>query len=192
MPKLMGKPVEPVKNNIQCDGEVILLSELKLDPMNARLHPETNLKAIKESLAIYGQRSPLVVRQQDLVIAAGNGRWRAMKELGWTHCAATIRPMTDVEFIGFGLADNRSAELAKWDIEVVARLDRLLEEKNHQARPGWSLADLKILRADVAMPAQQPTRNGTGREYECPECGHHWIGNKEGRPLETGPAEIDE
>lgn len=139
-------------NDIRCDGEIVQISSLVIDPNNARLHPERNLEAIKKSLALYGQRSPLVVRKQNRMVAAGNGRLEAMKALGWTKCAVSIRPMTDAEFIGFALADNRTAELAKWDFEVVAKMDKLLQELNSSDMVGWSSEELMMLRSIWTPP----------------------------------------
>lgn len=139
------------KDNIQCEGDVVELSSLTPDPDNARLHPERNIEAIKASLALYGQRVPLVVRKQGRVIVAGNGRYEAMVQMGWTKCAVTVRAMTDAEATGYGLADNRTAELARWDFETVARLDRLLQEKKI-APVGWSDDELEVLRAADWVP----------------------------------------
>src|SRR5262245_58630724 len=128
MPKIGANGNGVLIDDIRCDGEVVAIDSLTPDPNNARLHPERNMEAIKASLQLYGQRSPLVVRAENRMIAAGNGRHRAMKEPGWTRCAVTMRPMTDREFTGFALADNQSAALAKWDFEVVARLDKAMLE----------------------------------------------------------------
>jgi len=137
-------------NDIRCDGHVVAISSLIPDPNNARLHPERNLDAIKQSLATYGQRAPLVVREQNRMVAAGNGRLAAAKELGWTKMAVSIRPMTDAEFIGYALADNRTAELAKWDFEVVARLEALQREAGG-GMIGWSAEEIAILRSQYEM-----------------------------------------
>src|SRR3990167_4472072 len=153
------------KNNILCDGEVVNISSLVPDTSNARLHPERNIEAIMDSLCLYGQRVPLVVRKKDRMVAAGNGRLEAAKLLGWTKIAVSIRPMTDVEFHGFALADNRSAELARWDFEVVARLDKLLQESKH-ATIGWAGEELQALRAadwSKAQEEQAPTVNLSDR-----------------------------
>lgn len=133
------------KNNVLCEGTVVAISSLKPDPNNAREHGERNLAAIKDSLCLYGQRTPLVVRKQNRMVAAGNGRLKAAVELGWTKIAISARPMTDVEFAGYGLADNRTAELARWNFEVVARLDELLAEAL-VAPVGWSMEELTVLR----------------------------------------------
>jgi hypothetical protein len=116
------------------------------DPRNARVHGPRNMEAIKQSLQQYGQVKPIVVRRSDNVVMAGNGTLQAARELGWTEIAATYVDMNSVEAAGFGLADNRTAELAKWDFEIVALLDKELQEAGH-LNIGWSDDELSILRA---------------------------------------------
>ena len=121
------------------------------DPNNARLHPERNMESICKSLSLYGQVKPIVVRKATGVVIAGNGTLEAAKTLGWTEIAVSYVDMNEVEAAGYGLADNRTAELAKWDFEVVARLDRLLQEAGHES-VGWSLDELEVLRAADWVP----------------------------------------
>lgn len=136
-------------------GMVVKIDELVPDPENARLHPERNLAAIKDSLRLYGQVKPVVVRKATNVIVAGNGTVEAAKALGWTEVAAVFVNMNEVEAAGYGLADNRTAELAKWDFEVVARLDKLLLAAEH-AVVGWSNEELEVLRATDFTPPPLP------------------------------------
>jgi hypothetical protein len=83
-----------------------------------------------------------------MVVVAGNGTLQAAKELGWTKIAATIETMTDVEAVGYGLADNRTAELAKWDFRIVATLDKLLQE-GKESPIGFTSDELQVLRQAV-------------------------------------------
>ena len=98
--------------------ETIKIGNLTPDPQNARTHDDTNLKAIEGSLKEFGQRKPIVVTQ-DNVIAAGNGTVEAAKRLGWTDIQAVRVPADwDADRIkAFALADNRTAELAKWNVQ---------------------------------------------------------------------------
>lgn len=158
-----GDPVESKgkKNDIRCEGEIVPLSSLTPDPNNARLHPERNLAAITESLVKFGQCTPLTVRKQDNVVAVGNGRLECIKALGWTKVAVSKIPMTDAEFADYSLADNRTAELARWDFEAVARLDKLITLAG-RAPVGWTDDELSVLRAAEWLP---PTATG-GDVYE--------------------------
>lgn len=98
------------------------LDSLTLDPANARTHDQKNLSAIKGSLSRFGQRLPLVVQKQGMIVRAGNGRVMAARELGWTHMACVVVDESEVEATAFAIADNRSAELATWDDEALASL----------------------------------------------------------------------
>jgi hypothetical protein len=106
--------------------ERIAISKLTPDPNNARTHDQRNLDAIAGSLSEFGQRKPIVITQNN-IIAAGNGTVEAAKSLGWTDIEAVRIPADwDADRIkAFALADNRSAELAQWDIGI---LDQQIEE----------------------------------------------------------------
>lgn len=112
----MAKTAQP-----SLEVEVVPIGDLTLDPRNARKHGRRNLDAIKGSLEQFGQRRPLVVRQ-DLQVIAGNGTLVAMRELGFTEVAVTRVPAgwTDDQVRAYALADNRTAELAEWDDAVLA------------------------------------------------------------------------
>lgn len=118
------------------------------DPVNARLHPERNMDAIKASLEQYGQVVPIVARKDTRVIVAGNGRHQAMCEMGWTEVAVHFADLSEIEATGYGIADNRTADLATWDEKVLKILDRALMEAGHQTI-GWSDDELQVIRAAV-------------------------------------------
>jgi len=94
------------------------------DPDNARVHSDRNLDAIAASLRAYGQRKPIVAQRRDdgLVIRAGNGTVEAARRLGWSEVAALVLDEDDVTAAAYGLADNRTAELATWDEPTLARV----------------------------------------------------------------------
>lgn len=179
-PSVNGTPVvEAPINNIAPalkDLEVDIDSLIP-DPMNARLHPERNMEAIQSSLALYGQVKPIVVRRESRVIVAGNGTTEAAKALGWTRIAATFVDFDEAQAAGFGLADNRSAELAKWDFAVVAKIDKLMEEMGGSRMVGWSQDELEVLRAADWTPptiSEDEYNGAASKEIECPSCGHKW------------------
>lgn len=145
-------PINKIVESLQ--PLVVPIDSLTPDPQNARLHPERNMEAIKKSLSLYGQVKPVVVRRETGVVVAGNGTMEAAKALGWTEIAATFVDFNEAQAAGYGLADNRTAELAKWDFEVVARLDQLIRESGDSDMVGWSADELEVLRcADWTPPA---------------------------------------
>jgi len=101
--------------------EQLPLDKLTLDPANARKHSDTNIAAIVESLRAFGQRKPIVVTASNVVVA-GNGTVEAARLLGLTDVDVVRVPKnwTDDEVKAFALADNRTAELAEWDPQVLS------------------------------------------------------------------------
>lgn len=142
---LFGHP----KDRIKCAGVPILLTKLTPDPLNARVHNEKNWQAIMESLALFGQMKPITVRKENMTVMAGNGTVEAAKRLGWTKLACSVIPMTDAEAAGFGVADNRTAELATWDFEVLEQLDAITAEEG-LGLPGWTHEELMVLRRSIS------------------------------------------
>jgi len=104
----------------------VSIDSIKNDPHNVRSHSERNINVIKKSLETYGQRKPIVVNQ-DGIIEAGNGMYQAAKELGWTEIAAVRVDDKEEVAKAFGIIDNKSAELAEWDLpglkDVLESLD---------------------------------------------------------------------
>jgi DNA modification methylase len=103
----------------------ISITDLSLDPKNARKHSARNLEAIAASLEKFGQRKPIVVHRG--VVLAGNGTLEAAKSLGWTEIdVAEVPDDWDNDTAkAYALADNRTAELAEWDESELAK--QLLE-----------------------------------------------------------------
>jgi site-specific DNA-methyltransferase (adenine-specific) len=107
------------------DIELVSIDDLDLDPKNARKHDAKNLKAIADSLEQFGQRKPIVVWGKTVV--AGNGTMAAARTLGWKQIEIVRVPgdWSSDQVKAYALADNRSAELAVWDEQVLA--SQLLE-----------------------------------------------------------------
>ena len=152
------------------------VSDLTPDPANARRHPTRNLEAIKNSLRLYGQRKPLVVRRDGLVVEAGNGTLEAAKALGWRHVAAVLVDDDPITATGFSIADNRTAELAVWDEEALAALLSDLQTEDLDLDGlGWSDEELSRLLGSV--PAFEPTTPEDQHDLDklapkpCPHCG---------------------
>jgi DNA modification methylase len=116
--------------------ENLRIADLTLDPQNARQHDDKNLKAIMGSLKEFGQRKPIVITEAGTIVA-GNGTVEAAKRLGWLDIEVVKVPSdwTDAQVKAFAIADNRTAELANWNQEVLT--SQLLELEAE----GWELAE---------------------------------------------------
>ena len=134
--------------------ETVEIASLKFDPQNARKHSGKNLDAIAGSLKLFGQRKPIIVTPDNFVVA-GNGTLQAAKNLGWTEIAITRTPRgwTWDQIKAYALADNRTAELAEWDAEVLK--EQLLELDAN----GWELEQFGFV---ALHPPLNPMDEWTG------------------------------
>jgi ParB-like chromosome segregation protein Spo0J len=99
--------------------EKIKISELSCDPANARKHPERNIETIVASLKRFGQQKPIVIDSSN-VVRAGNGTLEAARSMGWTEIDCVRTALKGSDAIAYAIADNRTAELAEWDDDVLA------------------------------------------------------------------------
>ena len=100
----------------------VSIADLHPDPSNARRHNERNMDAIKASLAAFGQRKPIVVQRDGMIVRAGNGTLAAAEALGWETVAAVVIDEDSSQAVQFAIADNRTSELAEWDNQTLASL----------------------------------------------------------------------
>jgi DNA modification methylase len=131
---------------------------LKVDPRNARTHDKRNIEAIRASLERYGQQKPIVLRPDGKTVAAGSGTLEAAWLLGWTWIAA-IRFDRDPEIAAaYGLADNRTAELAAWDNDILSELLQHYRdtEGDGMELPGWTEAEIGRLLSKETVEDQVP------------------------------------
>jgi ParB-like chromosome segregation protein Spo0J len=129
------------------------LGDLHHDPANAREHTEANVAAIARSLERFGQQRPLVIRPDGTVIA-GNGTLEAARSLGWRSLWVQEFTGTDAEARAFAIADNRTAELAAWNAELL--YDQLTDLGDLAAAAGFTSADLDDLAAQLEEEVELP------------------------------------
>lgn len=100
--------------------ETVPLRTLQADPANARRHTRQNLRAIERSLERFGQQKPIVIDHAGQIIA-GHGTLAAAAALGWESVAVVRSDLQGHEAMAYAIADNRSAELAQWNNDILAR-----------------------------------------------------------------------
>ena len=158
--------------------EQLKISELKLDPSNARTHDNANLEAIAGSLTQFGQRKPIVISQDNTVVA-GNGTLTAAKSLGWEEIEAVRVPADwDADRIkAFALADNRTAELAAWDQQVMASQLLELQEAGFDIQEfGFELQEPESRPEDESEPLEfDETENIKSKVGDVWQIGQHRI-----------------
>lgn len=144
----------------------ILISDLKEDPANARLHSERNIETIKTSLEKFGQVKPIIINKDD-VIVAGNGTIQAARKLGWTKIKA-IKTELDSELASaYAIADNRTGQLGRWDNQKLKKFFDPLKETNFDLglATGFNRREIRKLCNGFEPKIIKHT---------CPECGHEF------------------
>lgn len=141
------------------------LSELQPYENNPRRN-ENAVPYVAESIKRYGFKVPIVIDKNG-VIVAGHTRYMASKELGLDKIPCIVADdLTDEEIKEFRLVDNKVAEFAGWDFE-------LLEEE---------LSDIEFGEFDFGFPEpseididdlfieheEEPKEPKT---VTCPNCG---------------------
>ena len=75
--------------------------------------------AVADSITKYGFRQPIVV-DTDGVIVVGHTRWKAAQKLGMAEVPVHVATdLTPEEARAYRIADNRVAELAEWDNDLL-------------------------------------------------------------------------
>ncbi|WP_318580452.1 ParB/Srx family N-terminal domain-containing protein [Ochrobactrum sp. AN78] len=87
---------------------------------NARTHSKSQIRQIAESIKRFGFCN-LVLISDDNMIVAGHGRVEAAKQIGMTEVPVRkLAHLSSDEIRAYILADNRLAENAGWDKNILA------------------------------------------------------------------------
>ena len=93
---------------------------LKPNPRNARTHSRKQVGQIANSVTTFGFVVPILVDENDVIIA-GHGRHAAAKLLGLKQVPTIkVTGLSEAKRRALALADNRIAENAGWDREILA------------------------------------------------------------------------
>jgi len=125
------------------------IETLHLDSANARQHNDINMESIIGSLKRFGQAEPLVVQASTGKVIGGNGRLVAMKQLGWTECDIVEIEIDEIGATALGIALNRTAELAEWDNETLAKLLDELRTEDALDGIGYVTDDIDLILAEL-------------------------------------------
>lgn len=100
----------------------------KPHPKNARIHSETQVSQIALSINEFGFTNPILV-DENYEIIAGHGRLEAAKLIEMkTVPVIVIRGLSSAQKTALRLADNKIAENAGWDLDILAdELGSILE-----------------------------------------------------------------
>lgn len=142
-------------------------------------NPRRNDKAVQavaESIREFGFRQPIVVDSGG-VIVVGHTRYKAALKLGLktvpVHVAADLTPQ---QARGYRLADNRTAENAEWDVDLLPiELGELRDEGFDLKLAGFSDKELAEYLREFDTDLDDGDADADAADtVRCPKCGHEF------------------
>ena len=149
---------------------------------NARTHSEDQIAQIAGSIAEFGFVNPVLVGD-DGVIVAGHGRVLAARKLGLAEAPVIVLShLTPTQRRALMIADNRIAENAGWDDEMLAaELTALRDEDTDLQLLGFDETELDRLLdgkgedTEQADAVPEPPADPVSRHGDLWICGQHRV-----------------
>src|SRR6266480_5644813 len=124
---------------------------------NARTHSPKQIRQIARSIERFGFNNPVLVDDDDQIIA-GHGRVEAAKLLNMkTVPTVRLSHLSEAEKKAYILADNRLAEKAGWDNEILAiELQQLVDLGFDIDLTGFEPAETDLIIEGMGEESDQP------------------------------------
>jgi DNA modification methylase len=145
--------------------EYTAVRELRPYPNNARTHSRKQVGQIANSIKRFGFCNPVLIDAKQII--AGHGRVEAAKLLGIDAIpTCRLSHLSDADKRAYVLADNRLAEKAGWDKELLAiELQGLIELDVEIELTGFEMAEIDVILED----AREANGESSGPEDKVPE-----------------------
>src|SRR5258708_34561307 len=109
-----------VRGGLMLSSQLVEIGALKPDARNARTHSKKQVRQIANSISEFGFVSPIVVDERHVIIA-GHGRYMAAKLLGLPQVPVIeVKDLSEAKRRALAIADNKIAQNAGWDREMLA------------------------------------------------------------------------
>ncbi|MCA8894377.1 MAG: ParB N-terminal domain-containing protein, partial [Amphiplicatus sp.] len=134
------------KRSLDLKIETAPVASLRAYEKNARTHSDKQVAQIKASIERFGFVNPILV-DDDNVVIAGHGRLEAAKLLGMEEAPiARLSHLTPAEVRAYRLADNKLAELSGWDQDLLRiELGALVEIDFDIELTGFATPEIDLL-----------------------------------------------
>jgi len=160
------------------------IKDLQPDPKNRRSHNSRNIGMVSDALRAVGAARSIVI-DEDNIILAGNGVTDACAEAGITRLriieadgneliAVRRSGLTEAQKRALALYDNRTSELATWNVEQLAA----------DVKDGLDFAPFffenELQELGILVPSFGPAseaeqgRLDQKKPVVCPACGHEF------------------
>ena len=141
---------------------------------NPRINDDA-VEFVKNSIKEFGWKQPIVVDDKKIIIA-GHTRLKAAKELGIKEVPVLIASdLTEEQVRAYRLADNKTAEMAEWDFDLLNDEISAIEDSFNLKDFGF--ADSPNVEWNSVQELNEETYDEpTEQNIKCPKCGY--IGSK--------------
>jgi DNA modification methylase len=150
--------------------EPMRVGNLRPYAKNARTHSKKQIKQIARSIERFGFTNPVLISDENEIIA-GHGRVEAAKVLG-IESVPTLRlsHLTEAQRRAYVIADNKLAQKAGWDCDVLANeLQALIDIEFDIELTGFSLAEVDVLLDDAKESSPATSADGEGQVPPLPD-----------------------
>lgn len=146
--------------------EIVPVAQLTPYKGNARTHTKKQIRQIADSISRFGFNNPVLIDDVGEVIA-GHGRVEAAKQLGLSGVPALrLSHLSAAEKRAYVLADNKLAEKAGWDREILAiELEGLNDLDFEVELTGFETAEIDV----ILEEAREAKGEAPAPEHESPE-----------------------
>lgn len=163
------------KNRLQV--QYIEISKIIPYARNSRTHTDEQIAQVAASIREFGFTNPILVAD-DHTVVAGHGRLLAAQRLNLsTVPVIALSDMDEAQRRAYCIADNKLAENAGWDDELLAVEFSSLDDLHFDlALTGFSLEEINALRQVPDFDAGNEDDQGQLDELApkivtCPHCG---------------------
>jgi|AntDeeMinimDraft_5_1070356.scaffolds.fasta_scaffold06295_4 ParB-like chromosome segregation protein Spo0J len=145
---------------------------------NPKEHPEEQINKIASSIKNYGFTVPIVV-DEDNEIIAGHGRYEAARKLELEELPVIRRDdLNKAQVKGLRLSDNRVTE-SEWNYEQLAVEFEELEFDDYDLElTGFNEEEINDITENYDIPEEEPEFDESIADevemIKCPECGHEF------------------
>jgi DNA modification methylase len=132
----------------------LAIGSLKENPANARTHPKAQIAKLKKAITQFGFVSPIIL-DENLMILAGHGRYRAALELGLAEVPTImLQDMSEADVRAFVLADNIIADKAGYDKAILRSELQYLSDVGYEVEiTGLDTIEIDTL---LSIDAEEP------------------------------------
>jgi ParB-like chromosome segregation protein Spo0J len=155
--------------------EELPINEIKQYGKNPR-NNESAVEMVAKSIKEYGFKVPILIDKNNEIIA-GHTRHKAAMQLGMeTIPVIRIEDLTPEQVRGLRIMDNKSHELASWDMDMLkSEIKELKELAFDTDLTGFTDTELSAMDVEhLKFIEEKEFDENIKTENICPKCGYKW------------------